>query len=90
MKQPLKLTWYWPVNCGAPCRCNVYQIGNRVIPDYEVDIWSKRLMDPELAAEYWQAGYADERYDREDEDLEPIPEIISRFATHPHYDEPTP
>lgn len=48
---------------------------------------AKRLTDAELAAEYWQADYADVRFDREDEDLEPIPEILHRFATLPHYDE---
>lgn len=48
---------------------------------------NKHLTDAELAAEYWQSGYTDVRYDREDEDLEPIPEIIHRFATLPHYDE---
>lgn len=49
--------------------------------------WNKALTDSELAAEYWQSGYADVRYGREDEDLEPIPEIILRFASLPHYDE---
>jgi hypothetical protein len=48
---------------------------------------NKHLTDAELAAEYWQSGYADVRYDRVDQDLEPIPEILYRFATLPHYDE---
>ncbi|MNI84823.1 hypothetical protein D3C73_1417580 [compost metagenome] len=50
----------------------------------------KRLNDTELAAEYWQADYADVRHDREDEDLEPIPEIIMRFGTFPHFDQEEP
>ncbi|MCW3766448.1 hypothetical protein OCL88_08175 [Paenarthrobacter sp. PAE-2] len=51
---------------------------------------AKRLNDTELAAEYWQADYTDTRHDREDEDLEPIPEIVHRFATLPHFDEDAP
>lgn len=59
----------------------------RMLWELDALAWNKALTDAELAAEYWQSDYADVRYDREDEDLEPIPEIIHRFATLPHYDE---
>lgn len=87
MTRPLELTihpliqdrhgedWYvWKDTAVRPFVADMYAV-------------NKHLTEPELAAEYWQSDYADTRYDREDEDLEPIPEIIQRFATLPHYDE---
>ena len=50
---------------------------------------TNRLSSAELAAEYWRArdGMAEANYDR---DAEPIPRILHRFATLPHYDEGSP
>lgn len=85
MTKPLELTIY-PLRPRA-CHCchPGYEGPNGPVLASSVDAQAlnKGLTEAELAAEYWQSGYADVRYDREDEDLEPIPEIIHRFATLP-------
>ena len=56
MKRPLELVWYWPVNCGEPCNCNEYWVGDRPIPDFAVDLRTKRLSDLQLIAEMYRAA----------------------------------
>lgn len=68
---------------------DAYRIGGAFTPHAIVAV-DKRFTDAELAAEYHRAGddMAETHYDRESKpDMEPIPRILHRFATLPHFDE---
>jgi len=73
------------------CDCNIYRVGNRVIPDYEINIRAKRLTEHELAAEVWHSIV---KFYSKEPSTDAVEEAsrnatIERFAVTPHYDEAT-
>lgn len=94
MSRPLELKTFRIWDCGDG---TIYaDIPGEEWPErVGVVILRKRLTDPELAAEYWQACAVlstvlnlNEEYDLHDQ-AAMYATTLERFATHPHYDEET-
>ena len=76
--KPLELTVYEK----HPNADDIYRVGGFHSP-YCLVSADKRFSDAELAAEFWQVAYVNER----GADLDEQEDILYRFCTLPNYDE---